>query len=62
MDVSERRRLLAIRIRSKCGGCITREEMGYCESMFKKFPEEYVAMGKEVLEAAHRSVNPLYDK
>ena len=28
MDVIDRHRLLAIRIKSKCGGYLTREEMG----------------------------------
>lgn len=48
MDEHERYRLKEIRLASKRGRQLTREEMSFCEQMFAKDPDSYVAMNAEI--------------
>lgn len=46
-----RRKLFALRCRSKRGEYLPPEEHEFCRKMFEKYPEDYRAMSAEVFEA-----------
>lgn len=55
-----RQRLLELRFRSKIGWRMTSEETRFFEECFRKWPEDYSALGEEVNERAKEHVNPFY--
>jgi hypothetical protein len=54
-----RNRLWGIRLKSKFGTVITREEQAFCERAWKKWPDEYGKMDEEIRGEATRRMNPL---
>ena len=50
MTNEERKRVLIIRCASKRGDYTSVEDNNFCMDMFKKYPDEYAEMTKEVFE------------
>lgn len=49
-------RILALRIRSKCGGALLPSELEELGRAYRQWPEEYAALNDEVNDAAYEHV------
>jgi len=56
MEYLEKDKLFILRCKTKSGERLSEEDQKFCELMFKKFPEEYRAMNKEIFEATKPSL------
>jgi len=58
MTPEQRQKLVNIRVKSKTGGILTKEEQAFCQTMFNLYPDEY-PKDEEIFKIAEKTVNPL---
>lgn len=54
----QRRRLWQLRVDSKMGRPLTREEQSFCEEMFRRFPDDY-PKDADIFRTVRKYVNPM---
>lgn len=62
MEEDIKRKLKPLLMKSRTGQILTDEQQSFVDACFKKFPKEYSALHREVVDESIRTVNPFWDK